>query len=276
MDYDGTIICGADPLRLAMAESQVCAFPRNRDGGPVRIGWYYTGILPGWSEGNQRAAFVEAWQAWEEVCGLQAIWFDSSSKALGYHADGKLEGIVAINTVRLDGASGVLADSYLPCGTVRIRQRYDTSEAWINAERPPSNRIDLVRVAAHEIGHAIGLPHIANGNLLQPMYSTAIRKPQSGDIAEAVRRYGPRRAPAPPPVNPVPPAGGGGSVDRNEILNTIKGVLKAAAFAAKLTPTQTDDQIIGFIQSLVDFLSGLPAGTTQEQAKAALVQHLSA
>ena len=44
-----------------------------------------------------------------------------------------------------------------------------------------------------ELGHAIGISHIGPGNLMAPTYSSTINKPQSGDIQEAIARYGPPR-----------------------------------------------------------------------------------
>lgn len=67
----------------------------------------------------------------------------------------------------------------------------------------PTNVIDLCRVAVHELGHMIGIPHLSVGNLMAPTYSTGIATLQGGDIAEAVSRYGP---PVNPPT-PVPPPG---------------------------------------------------------------------
>ena len=58
------------------------------------------------------------------------------------------------------------------------------------SERPSGGSIDLVRVVAHEMGHALGLPHGPSGNLMQPTVDARIRRPKSWDIAEIQRRYG--------------------------------------------------------------------------------------
>jgi hypothetical protein len=105
----------------------------------------------------------------------------------------------------MDGQNGVLAESQLANGQSGQKwQRYDSGERWVNAERPNNFEIDLARVACHEIGHFIGIPHISQGNLLQPTYDVRIRKPQAGDIREAQARYG-----KPSPTAPPPPGGDG-------------------------------------------------------------------
>ncbi|NIQ12984.1 MAG: matrixin family metalloprotease, partial [Candidatus Dadabacteria bacterium] len=90
-----------------------------------------------------------------------------------------------------------------------LEQKYDTTENWVVLNHPPSNRIDIVRVACHEIGHVIGIPHIGAGNLMAPHYSQQIRDPQAGDISEAVSRYGrPLPTPEPEPTpDPTPEPG---------------------------------------------------------------------
>lgn len=231
MDFDGQRICG---VADAMGAEQVCAYPR---GNPTRIGWYLTGIPPSLDIDSAGNAYRTAWEGWSKVCGIEAVYFDRSSEAMGAYNAGLLHGLVVIGAGHIDGPSGTLAWSELPCGTRRCKQQYDTGEKWIvhlHPGPPPSNRIDLVRVAMHEIGHAIGISHIAAGNLLQPTYSTVIGTPQGGDIAEAVKRYGPpvaKPAPQPTPTPapaPAPTPGGGfmgalgGLLD---ILNKLKPLL---------------------------------------------------
>lgn len=100
---------------------------------------------------------------------------------------------------------GVLAQSELANGRDgRKTQQYDSTERWVVSDRPANAQIDLARVACHELGHFIGIPHIAAGNLLQPTYDVRIRGPQGGDIAEARARYGPPAVKPPPDDSPGP------------------------------------------------------------------------
>jgi hypothetical protein len=48
---------------------------------------------------------------------------------------------------------------------------------------------------------------------MAPMYSPAIRRPQRGDIEQAVKRYGPPKKPAETPAAPARPADDSGWID---------------------------------------------------------------
>jgi len=154
------------------------------------ITWTITGQVPGISPPQLKDAYELAWSYWAEVCDLKPRYVSSTSQAM-----------VVMDSGRIDGPGKTLAWSEMPCGRVNsLDQKYDTTEKWIIAENP-RNGIDMVRVAAHEIGHAIGIPHISNGNLMAPTYNRNVRKPQAGDIDEAVFRYG---KPKVDPVDPKP------------------------------------------------------------------------
>ena len=80
------------------------------------------------------------------------------------------------------------------------------------AENPPPGKLDLARVACHELGHLLGMDHISGPvALLNPTYNPNVRKPQAADIAQVVSRYGrPVQEPAPtPPARPTPPPASG-------------------------------------------------------------------
>ncbi|NDC10566.1 MAG: hypothetical protein EBZ75_14750, partial [Oxalobacteraceae bacterium] len=87
----------------------------------------------------------------------------------------------------LDNKGGTLAWSELPCGVaenVQLDQMFDEAEDWsFNM---------AVAVICHELGHALGLPHLANGNLMAPYYDPNVTKPQDGDVAEIIKLYGKR------------------------------------------------------------------------------------
>lgn len=153
--------------------------------------WTITGgLAPRISAADQRDAYAEAWGYWTSVCGIEATYTANSKTAN-----------VLMGAGAIDRGGNTLAWSELPCGSApQLKQLYDTHETWVIAERPNRQQIDLVRVAAHEIGHVIGIPHLSDpGALLAPMYNPAVRRPQASDIAEARKRYGPPKEPAPPP-----------------------------------------------------------------------------
>mgnify|MGYP000848299242 FL=1 len=151
------------------------------------ITWTITGSLaPRISAADQKAAFTEAWRYWSAVCNITPKYVANSKTAN-----------VLMGAGPIDGAGNTLAWSHLPCGTaLQLEQKYGTAETWVISENPRRVEIDLVRVAAHEIGHVLGIPHLSDsGALLAPMYNPLVRGPQKSDIAEAVKRYGPPKEP---------------------------------------------------------------------------------
>lgn len=186
MAGDGTKICGLDTtLNL---DSRVDRWPM------IDVTWTITGRLPTLSAESFKAAADEAWRMWMEVCGIRLHYVDNPNQA---------NILMGIQTI---GPGGVLADSELPGPSTtqqtQLRQRYDTADDFVVSKNPPANKIDITRVIAHEGAHALGMGHIAAGNLLAPIYSTKIDRPQAGDIAEMVARYG-MPSKAAPPVQPT-------------------------------------------------------------------------
>lgn len=177
--------CGLPDVMPLQEAATLCRWSKRQ------LLWQFIGQLPGLTVDSVQRACVQAWGLWAEVCNIEPLWQSTGT------AD------VRMGAGVIDGGFGTLAWSELPCaGDDRpLRQLYDTGESWVIAEQPQGRQIDLVRVACHELGHALGIPHIAAGNLMAPTYSPTIRKPQTGDIAEAVARYGP------PVIPPLPPDG---------------------------------------------------------------------
>ncbi len=179
--------CGLPDVMPIQLTQSLCRWNKRQ------LYWAMAGQLAGITAEQRQQAYTLAWSYWSEVCNIGAVWSST------VNAD------VLMSAGAIDGGLGTLAWSELPCaGDDRpLRQLYDTSEQWVIAEgATPAGQIDLVRAACHELGHALGIPHITTGNLMAPIYSPIIRKPQAGDIIEAVQRYGP---PAGPPLPPVPP-----------------------------------------------------------------------
>lgn len=166
--------------------SGLCKWPDNR------IAYHVVDAFPGLTIHETWESFDWSMKQWASVCDLKP------NRAL----TPETARIVA-RVVRLDGPSGVLADSQLPCGAIRqAQQRYDSSEAWNRA-------IQARLVVLHELGHALGIPHIGSGNVMAPVYDPRLTALQRGDAAEAVERYGkPVDAPAPQPTPPATSEGG--------------------------------------------------------------------
>ncbi len=91
-----------------------------------------------------------------------------------------------------DGASGVLAHAFYPSnsGSIRGDTHFDEAEGW-TMTIPTGGGIDLVTVAAHEFGHALGLKHSANSSaLMAPFYAGPRRFLSPDDIQGIQSLYG--------------------------------------------------------------------------------------
>lgn len=225
MDYrDGERVCGVSD---SYGAGRLCRWPESvkKD-----ITWTIIGNFTEFTHEETVAAFKEAWTYWEEVCDIKARYVSRSSQAY-----------VVIDVGYIDGSSGTLAWSELPCSSSarQLDQKYDSGERWI-ISATPRNGIDIVRVACHEIGHVIGISHIGPDNLMAATYSSKIRKPRGGDIIEARKRYGgavlPKPEPAPEPEpepTPTPEPDGGSSQGFAELLKRLLKILLESLFGKK-------------------------------------------
>jgi len=133
---------------------------------------------------------VAAWAAWSSVCDLRFAYTTNDRTADITHAAG-----------RIDGPNGTLAWSELPCSgrDDRLAQRYDAAERFVIGDARPG-QIDLLIVAKHEDGHAIGLPHLPGRALMAPTYDPTTPDPITPDVKAAVKRYGRPAEPDPDPA----------------------------------------------------------------------------
>jgi hypothetical protein len=129
-----------------------------------------------------------------------------------------------------DGPGDVLAHASFP-NPYQARQvflHFDDSERWVNSE---TQNVDLLTVAAHEIGHTLGLGHSDDPNaLMYPSYSGPHRFLGRDDIAGVQSLYGlaseAPSAPEQPKPNEKPPqspnkdSDGDGLSDADETLVT--------------------------------------------------------
>lgn len=203
-------ICAVSPVVLARARD--CAWPTRR----ITID-YLTPLGP-WSRDEMRRKLLAAGSVWAQASGLTV---DLASE----------QPHIAAATCRVDGPSGTLAWSELPCGGVQqVRQCYDTSERWVDDPSAPEGSIDIISVLIHELGHALGLDHAPEqGNVMYAYYSGPRRELGPWDIAEIRRRYG-DAAPSPP---------GGGGMDYRRLL-CVLAKLVVQLFRCDPTEPHTD------------------------------------
>ena len=123
-----------------------------------------------------------------------------------------------------DGPGDVLAHASYP-NPYQERQiflHFDDAERWVDSN---TQNVDLLTVAAHEIGHNLGLDHSNDPNaLMYPSYSSPHRFLGNDDIAGVQSLYGlaaqPAESPEAPPQGATPPPSANQDSDNDGISNT--------------------------------------------------------
>lgn len=170
--------CGLPDFNITAANSAPCKWPM------ATITYHHEITLPGMTAEQVKEAYDIAFSQWAKVCNIEPTRVDKPNKANIYAKSG------VGRSNGLDDRGGTLAWSELPCGVaenVQLDQMFDEAEAWsFNM---------AVAVICHELGHALGLPHLSNGNLMAPYYDPNVTAPQKGDVEEIVKLYGKRTKP---------------------------------------------------------------------------------
>jgi Matrixin/Putative peptidoglycan binding domain len=188
LEPDGLV----DVRTAHVLERRRCGLPDfNFKSGDTACKWphreitYFADIkLPGINDEQAKQAYDIAFSQWAAVCNIEPKRAEQHNEANIYARSGKGK------KHGLDDRGGTLAWSELPCDVtenIQLDQMFDEAEEWsFNM---------AVAVICHELGHALGLPHLAKGNLMAPYYDPNVTAPQEGDVREIVDLYGKRKTP---------------------------------------------------------------------------------
>ena len=174
-----------------------------------------TGQLQGDSE---RDLIRRAFGLWAEQTPLTFTEVADNSTAdivvgwaVGDHGDGD----------PFDGPGDVLAHASFPnpYDNSQVFLHFDDDERWVDSE---TRNVDLLTVAAHEIGHTLGLAHSSDPDALMfASYSGPRRFLSQDDVAGIQEIYGvgsgPDPAPEAPPQGATPPPAEGQDTDSDGI-----------------------------------------------------------
>lgn len=151
-----------------------------------------------------RTELASAFDAWASVSGL--TFSEVSDPGVGW-----LERDAYQTDIRISGRyysnNGTLASAYGPPrsgGPAAGDITFNKDVNWATGFDGPG--YDIFQVAAHEIGHAIGLGHVARSEtiaLMNPIYTESFRGLQADDIAGVQTIYGGSVATSDPEVSRV-------------------------------------------------------------------------
>lgn len=143
------------------------------------------------------AAIDAAFAAWSSVADITFINVADQGEA--FNAGTQLSGDIRLGGHVFDGAFGTLAHGFYPPNNGASAAgdiHFDIAETWKLGFGGVG--FDIFQVAAHEIGHAIGLDHSNTpGSLMNPFYTEAFSGLQADDIAGAQFLYGANSVPEP-------------------------------------------------------------------------------
>ena len=145
-----------------------------------------------------KAEIEAAFGAWSSVADI--TFMEVADLGEAFDTSGG-SGDIRIGGHAFDGSGGTLAHGYFPPVngvTAAGDIHFDIAETWKIGFG--GGGFDIFQVAAHEIGHAIGLHHTGvASSLMNPFYSEAFTGLQADDIAGAQFIYGPAVTAVPEP-----------------------------------------------------------------------------
>ena len=139
------------------------------------------------------AEIQAAFDAWSAVADITFVQVPDYGEPFNYP---QWSGDIRLGGHDFDGPGGMLAHAFFPPdnqGSGAGDIHFDAEEKWVIGFDEDPNTFDIFQVAVHEIGHAIGLDHVAAdvvAAVMNPYYTEDLRGLQESDIAGAQYLYG--------------------------------------------------------------------------------------
>ncbi|REJ67131.1 MAG: hypothetical protein DWQ31_12225, partial [Planctomycetota bacterium] len=157
-------------------------------------------------DGLEYAIFDAAFEVWTEPARIDNLGqvADSGANFGALDAVGGHVGDIRVGAISFDGTANKLAQAFQPGteamygagGSIAGDIHFDLDEVWI--DDPLDDAVvqdyDFFTIALHELGHALGLDHVAQGSgtVMDPFYTGSRRVLAADDIAGIRAIYGAR------------------------------------------------------------------------------------
>jgi hypothetical protein len=240
INQTGNLVGGPGPAEFTVAptnpgnygsgaEVTWSLMPTNQNPGDV-FGLFHDGgisHLSAFMGGQWKAEIVRAFAAWSDVANITFTEVNDDNAAVNAFTTG---GDIRIGGAVFDGPGNILGHGWFPDstngGSLAGDIHFDIAENWTIGFAGPG--FDIFTVAAHEIGHAIGLDHsTVPGSLMNSSYTEAFSGLQADDILGAQFIYG--MAPGPSSIVVLP--------EPDTVVLLTTGLIGLAAGRRKRTVT---------------------------------------